>query len=334
MRKVSGFRRRQESQVEVDLGRDAVQEWRMPREKSPRELLAFRRRLLRWFHEHRRDLPWRRTDDPYRIWISEVMLQQTRVAAVLPYYKRFLTRFPSVGALAGAREAEVLKYWAGLGYYSRARLLHRAAKEIVARHRGRFPRDVESAKALPGVGPYTAAAVLSIAYDVPLPVLDGNVARVLARLGAVRGELRATKRWRKLEARAKELLAIHAPGDWNQAMMELGATVCTPRAPLCRACPVSKACRAFALRIADALPEKRKKRAAVSLRIAAAVLLDPAGRTLLVRGSDGNAAQIFSRLWQFPAVEVRGDAAMELRGVLARQFGLRHSDLRALPPER
>src|ERR1700693_1540441 len=191
----------------------------MPRKKNPSELRAFRRRLLEWFREHRRDLPWRRTNDPYRIWISEVMLQQTRVAAVLPYYKRFLARFPSVRALARAREAEVLKYWAGLGYYSRARLLHRAAKEIVARHRGRFPRDVDSTRALPGVGPYTMAAVLSIAYDVPLAVLDGNVARVLARLGALRGDLRAPQRWRELEARAKRLLDIRAPGDWNQAMM-------------------------------------------------------------------------------------------------------------------
>jgi A/G-specific adenine glycosylase len=303
----------------------------MPRVKSPSELRAFRRRLLRWFREHRRDLPWRRTNDPYRIWISEVMLQQTRVAAVLPYYKRFLARFPSVRALARAREAEVLKYWAGLGYYSRARLLHRAAKEIAARYRGRFPREVASARALPGVGPYTAAAVLSIAYDLPLAVLDGNVARVLARLGALRGDLRAPKRWHELEARAGELLEKNAPVDWNQAMMELGATVCTPRAPLCRECPVAKGCRAFALGIADSLPEKRKKRASVSLRIAAAVLLDPAGRTLLVRESDGNAAEIFSRLWQFPAVEVKRDAAAELRRVLKRRWGLAGARLMPLP---
>lgn len=303
----------------------------VPMKQQSLELRAFRRRLLAWFRKHRRDLPWRRTNDPYRIWISEVMLQQTRVAAVIPYYGRFLTRFPDVQALARAREAEVLKFWAGLGYYSRARLLHRAAKVIVQRHGGRFPREAESARALPGVGRYIGAAVLSIAYDVPLAVLDGNVARVLARLGARRGDLRAPKTWRQLETSAETLLDVRAPGDWNQAMMELGATVCTPRSPRCSACPVSGGCRAYALGLAQSLPEKRRKRATVTLRIAAAVLLDPAGRTLLVREPGANAAEIFSRLWQFPAVEVERDARIELSRVLKKQWGVERAHLTELP---
>src|SRR5580700_10518634 len=168
----------------------------------PAQLKSFQKRLLRWFRAHKRDLPWRATRDPYRVWVAEVMLQQTRIAAVMPYYRRFLRRFPCVESLARAPQDEVLKLWSGLGYYIRARNLHLAAKEIVARNAGKFPRELEAALQLPGIGRYTAAAVLSIAYDVPLTVLDGNVARVLARLNAIRGDLRAPRRWNSLAATA------------------------------------------------------------------------------------------------------------------------------------
>src|SRR5208282_1601319 len=207
-------------------------------------LAKFQEKLLGWFRAHRRELPWRASRNPYRVWVAEVMLQQTRIAAVLPYYDRFLKKFPSVEALAHGREHEVLKLWSGLGYYSRARNLHRAAKEIVARHGGAFPREIDEALALPGIGGYTAAAVLSIAYDVPLAVLDGNVARVLARLRAIRGDLRAPRTWRQLQQTADDLLAHESPGDWNQALMELGEVVCTPQSPRCDACPVARSCRA------------------------------------------------------------------------------------------
>jgi A/G-specific adenine glycosylase len=240
------------------------------------------------------------------------MLQQTRVAAVLPYYRRFLKRFPNVRALARARPEEVLRLWAGLGYYSRAGNLHRAAKEIVARHGGRFPREYEAALALPGIGQYTAAAVLSMAYGAPLAVLDGNVARVLARLDVVRGDLRAPRRWKRLQERAQELLDASAPGDWNQAMMELGATVCAPRRPRCGECPLAPWCEARRRGIAEQVPAPRKKRAAVQVKIAAAVLLDAQGRTLLVRQNGG----LFSGMWQFPAVEVKRDPRRELAGHL------------------
>src|ERR1700730_18378611 len=192
-------------------------------------LPSFQAQLLGWFAGAMRDLDWRRTRDPYRVWISEIMLQQTRVAVVLPYYRRLLELFPTVDALARARRESVLRSWAGLGYYSRARNLHRAAKEIVARHGGEFPRRIDDALALPGIGHYTAAAVLSIAYGEPHAVLDCNVARVLARLGGIRGDLRRPKRWRALAAAANRLLpaqgaeAAGAPatgsGDWNQAIM-------------------------------------------------------------------------------------------------------------------
>jgi len=262
-------------------------------------------------------MPWRGTRDAYRVWVSEIMLQQTRVAAVVPYYEKFMRQFPAVRALARADAESVLKYWAGLGYYSRVRNLHRAAREIMARHGGKFPRERETALALPGIGKYTAAAVLSIAYGQPLAVLDGNVARVLARLGAIRGDLRTPQRWMQLEERAQTLLVATKPGEWNQVMMELGATVCTPRAPRCEVCPAARWCQARKLGITDQLPAGRKKPAAVKVRIAAAVLLDAKGRTLLVRQDGG----LFSKMWQFPAVEVKRDAAAELRehlrGILA-----------------
>ena len=278
--------------------------------------------MLSWFAKRKRDLPWRRTRDPYRIWLSEIMLQQTRVAAVVPYYERFLETFPDVQALARAKTDRVLAHWAGLGYYSRARNLQRAAKEIVSRHASEFPREYEAALALPGVGRYTAAAVLSIAYGEPYAVLDGNVARVLARIGALHGDLRAPALWRKLEGTAQDLLARNASGNWNQAMMELGATVCTPKSPHCGECPAEKWCCACKLGIAEKLPSARKKRVTVEVTVAAAVLLDPCGRTLLVRQMDGDGA-LFSRMWQFPALETtEADAGAALAMHLREKFGM------------
>ncbi len=301
---------------------------------KPRELATFHGRLLRWFRAHRRDLPWRRGHDPYRIWLSEIMLQQTRVTAVVPYYERFLRPFPSVRFLSRAPLDGVLKHWAGLGYYRRARNLHAAAKQIVARHGGRFPRDYDAALALPGIGRYTASAILSIAYGAPFAVLDGNVARVLARLGAVRGDLREPKRWRNLEETAQALLAERHPGDWNQAMMELGATVCTPRAPHCNACPVARWCRALQMGIAEELPSKRNKRAPVKIQIAAAILLDTRGKTLIVKEPGKHDGVLFSRMWQFPAVEVARDPATELSRHLKASLGRRSDGIIALPSAR
>jgi A/G-specific adenine glycosylase len=298
--------------------------------ESEESIGDFRRNLLDWYGTAKRDLPWRRTRDPYRIWLSEIMLQQTRVAAAIAYYERFLARFPSVETLAAAREEEVLRLWAGLGYYSRARNLHRAAKEIVAKHAANFPRAWDAAIALPGIGQYTAAAILSIAYDGPHAVLDGNVARVLARLDAIRGDLHAPRRWRALAARAQQLLPQRAPrgpadpdapGDWNQAMMELGATICLPKSPRCEQCPVRQFCRACALGLQNSIPAARLKRAPEDVTLAAAVLLDPRGRTLLVRPAAAGAA-LFSRMWQFPAIEVKIASTPTRRTAAAVAAGL------------
>jgi A/G-specific adenine glycosylase len=279
---------------------------------TPRVRAGFQRRLLAWFRAHRRALPWRSSRDPYRIWVAEIMLQQTRIAAVLSYYKRFLENFPTVESLAGARVEKVLQLWSGLGYYSRARNLHLAAKAIVANYGGEFPRGFEAALDLPGIGAYTAAAVLSIAYDTPFAVLDGNVARVLARLGAVRGDLREPHRWRRLSETAQELLAKSAPGDWNQGLMELGETICTPQNPRCGECPIRNFCRARSLGLTEEIPAVRRKQAPVKIRIAAAILRDPRGRTILVRDPGAHDDVLFSRMWQFPAVQVASDPALEV----------------------
>ncbi|HXP88345.1 MAG TPA: A/G-specific adenine glycosylase [Bryobacteraceae bacterium] len=237
---------------------------------------AIRRKLTRWYKRHARDLPWRRTRDPYAIWISEVMLQQTRVAAAIPYYHRFLERFPNAAALAGASETEVLALWSGLGYYSRARKLREAAQGIVGAG-GEFPRDYGEIRALPGIGEYTAAAVSSIAFGLPHAAIDGNVRRVVMRLtnngGADVGRV------------AEQLLDRRDPGRSNQALMEFGAVVCLPRAPLCRACPVADHCGALRHGTVDQLPPARVKPEAVRrertllvIRRGEQILLEPSSR--------------------------------------------------------
>ncbi len=301
---------------------------------SPPQLKTFQKQLLRWFRAHKRDLPWRASRDPYRVWLAEVMLQQTRIAAVMPYYDRFLKNLPDVEALANAPIAEVLKLWSGLGYYSRARNLHRAAKEIVQHRNGKFPRTLDAALELPGIGTYTAAAVLSIAFDVPLGVLDGNVARVLARLRAIRGDLREPRRWRELANTAQDLLACNAPGDWNQALMELGEVICTPQIPRCKICPVSKWCRAYRLGLANKIPAPRVKRATVRMRIAAAILRDPRGRTILVKDPGAHDHVLFSRMWQFPAVEVTSHPKAEIEAHVRATLGIDSLTLTELPAAR
>lgn len=233
-------------------------------------------RLLSWYDSHRRKLPWRERPSPYRTWISEIMLQQTQVATVLPYYERFLKRFPDAASLARASEAQVLRLWAGLGYYSRARNLHKAAKLIVARHAGRFPDKPEAILELPGIGRYTAGAILSIAFQKPFPVLDGNVMRVFSRLFGIRGDIKNSRIQKKMWNLAGNLMGklnqspdstdvrvnkgknsdcLGRPGDWNQALMELGALVCQPDSPLCDQCPLNDDCVAFKRGLQDRLPE-------------------------------------------------------------------------------
>jgi A/G-specific adenine glycosylase len=278
---------------------------------------ALRRPLLGWYARNRRDLPWRRTRDPYRIWVSEVMLQQTTVKTALLYYEPFLQRFPSLQMLAEEPEDEVLAAWSGLGYYHRARNLHRGAQHVAERHGGVFPRTLEAALSVPGVGLYTASAILSIAHGLPLPVVDGNVRRVLARLFALAGpDYRRDGPFYNL---AETLLDREHPGDWNQALMELGATVCTPRRPACPACPLRASCRARALGRAEDFPEGRARRAAVGVTVAAA-LVERDGRVLLVKRPEG---RLLGRMWEVPQTRLDAPGPPDLARELEERYGLR-----------
>jgi A/G-specific adenine glycosylase len=230
--------------------------------KNPRSLRNFRRQLLAWYGIHHRDLPWRRTRDPYRIWISEIMLQQTRVAAVLEHYESFLKRFPRIEDLAGTKEADVLAIWSGLGYYRRARMLHCAAKLLKAEHRGHLPHGSMEWRRLPGIGRYTANAIASIAFGEPVAVVDGNVERVLSRI--LGRSLAGEEVW----SAAQTALDPANPGDFNQAMMELGATVCVPGVPRCGGCPVRRQCASRGpTNHTITIPEKRLHRSASLLLI-------------------------------------------------------------------
>ena len=300
-----------------------------PSSPTASELKKFRAELLGWFATYQRNLPWRRDSDPYRIWISEIMLQQTRVAAVIPYFEKFCARFPDVRALAEADEAEVLRMWSGLGYYSRARNLQAAAQQIVREHGGIFPATEPNIRALRGIGKYTTNAILSIAFGKKHAVVEGNVTRVVARLEAIRGDLREGPRWESLQRTADRLLSPEAPGNWNQAMMELGATICTPRSPQCLLCPVAKFCRARKLGIQELIPEKRKKRATVDVLLATAILVDDRNRCILLpppinggeKASSHDIPTLVSKMWHFPTTAVSEDPASDLRRYLKKVVG-------------
>jgi A/G-specific adenine glycosylase len=261
---------------------------------------GLRASLLRWYRRHRRDLPWRRTRDPWAIWVSEAMLQQTRVETVIPYYERFLHRFPDVGTLARADLEDVLGLWAGLGYYSRARHLHGAARVVMERFGGRIPGSAEELRTLPGVGRYTAGALASIAFDRPEPVLDGNVTRVLARLHGIREDVGRPAVQARLWDEAASLARGPQPGDLNQALMELGARVCTPRRPDCPGCPVAAACRARRAGEVEAIPRPRRRPAPRRVR-AVAVLVVRRGRVLAVRRAETG---LLGGLWELPGSEI------------------------------
>ena len=254
---------------------------------------TFASRLLRWFDENRRDLPWRRTRDPWAIWVSEVMLQQTRVEAVRASYERFVQRFPDPASCAAASDDELFAAWRGLGYYRRARLLRDGARAVVAAHGGRVPDAVDALAELPGIGDYTRGAVASIAFGAAVPAIDGNVERVIARHAGIRDDVATAAARRRLRGLVEERLERSRPGDFNQALMELGALVCTPRSPACERCPVAADCAARAAGLTATLPVRKKPREAL-LVTARVVLVVASGRALASRIADGepNAGQL------------------------------------------
>lgn len=261
---------------------------------------TLRARLLAWYDAGHRELPWRTEPTPWRVWVSEIMLQQTRVESVLPYFHRFMARFPTPAALAAAPLEDVLGLWAGLGYYSRARSLQAAAQQVVARHGGEIPNDPEAFGALTGVGPYTCGAVMSIVFHRPEPVVDGNVVRVLCRLDRIDEDPRRPVVVRRLWARAGALVQGERPGDFNQALMELGATLCRPKNPTCLLCPVQDACAARAAGVQDSLPRKAARPARPVTRWTAGLARDAEGRIWLARrAGDG----LLGGLWELPATD-------------------------------
>jgi len=278
--------------------------------------------LLAWYRRHQRPLPWRQTKDPYAIWVSEVMLQQTQVATVIGYYQRWLERFPTVTALAQASEDDVLHAWQGLGYYSRARRLLEGARYLVREHRNELPRTPAAWLDVPGVGRYTAGAVTSIAFGAKAPVVDGNVMRVLCRLYALPGNPQKAPLAQELWRLAEALLVTGAPGDVNQALMELGATVCQPKAPKCSSCPWSSRCRAHAAGEAERYPELPDRPKPTQVIMACAVVTR--GERVLLAQQAEDAAR-WASMWLFPTVEVRAEpeATAALVRELEERYGLR-----------
>jgi A/G-specific adenine glycosylase len=286
---------------------------------SPR-LKSFAPALLAWYRRQRRDLPWRcpmgQTPDPYRVLLSEFMLQQTQVATVVPYFQAFLRQYPSMAALAAAEEQEVLRLWQGLGYYARARNLHAAAKLIVGKYSGQIPGSAAELLTLPGVGRYTAGAIASIAFGRREPILDGNVARVLCRLDNIAADPRERTTQAHLWRRAEEILPRSNVGDFNSALMELGATICTPRSPKCGVCPVREFCRALAAGTQEKIPPPKKSRPTPLIQ-RWTICIRHGNRWLIEqRPAKGR----WARLWQFPTMEPKGDHPTA--GMIRREVGL------------
>ncbi len=274
--------------------------------KTTQEQITYQ--LLSWYDENKRDLPWRGTDDPYLVWVSEIILQQTRVTQGWDYYVRFTRRFPNVESLANASEEEVLRLWQGLGYYSRARNMHAAAKTILSRFNGKFPTRHTDILSLKGIGEYTAAAISSIAFNEPLVAIDGNVLRVIARLFEVEEPVQSTKGKRTIKELTKELLPKERPGAFNQALMDLGALVCVPRRPKCNDCPLADSCMAYAGGRTEELPVRMKKKKA-KRRYFTYLHIRQNGNTFIRRrvGKD-----IWRNLYEFPLIETNEPIGLEM----------------------
>ncbi len=285
------------------------------------DIKTFQEDLIGWYIREKRDLPWRKDQDPYKVWVSEIMLQQTRVETVIPYFNNFIKKFPNVEALANADEEEVLKAWEGLGYYSRARNLHSAVKEVAAKYGGKLPDDPKQLGKLKGIGPYTKGAILSIAYNKPEPAVDGNVMRVLSRILLIEEDIAKPKTRRIFEEAAANLISKERPSDFNQALMELGAMVCTPTSPSCLLCPVQEHCLAFSEGLQEKLPVKTRSKSTKQVSIACAVLVQNNDLYIHKRPDTG----LLANLWEFPNCEVhtnRIPKRIYLENFLREEYGV------------
>lgn len=274
--------------------------------------------LVGWFEQEMRDLPWRENQDPYRVWVSEIMLQQTRVDTVIPYYNRFMEQFPTIEALANAPEDQVLKAWEGLGYYSRARNLQAAVREVHETYSGIVPDNPKEISALKGVGPYTAGAILSIAYDKPEPAVDGNVMRVMSRILSIYDDIAKPASRKIFESAVRELIYKENPSYFNQALMELGAIVCTPTSPSCFLCPVQIHCAAFEEGSQQELPVKSKKKAAKTVELLTVIAENNKGEVLVTQRPEQG---LLANMWEFPSFEKDGaDARGQMTELLCSDY--------------
>ncbi|MCW5933082.1 MAG: A/G-specific adenine glycosylase [Fimbriimonadia bacterium] len=289
---------------------------------APEWMEELRHSLLAWFQQARREMPWRGSTDPYAIWVSEIMLQQTQVATVIPFFQRFIERFPTVESLASAPLEEVLKLWEGLGYYSRARNLRQAAQVVMEQHGGQLPNSADRLRELPGIGAYTAGAIASIAFQKPEPLVDGNVMRVLSRLLWIQGDLKKGANQSLLWQIAGQLVPEDSPGDFNQALMELGSTICSPADPACARCPVSHLCAALKRGEPTAVPEASASKSSQAVTDVSAMVWNGTAFILAQRPEQG----LWGGLWEFPRLRREGRerveqtaqrAALELAGIQA-----------------
>ena len=283
---------------------------------------GFRNDLINWFSQEQRDLPWRKDKDPYKVWVSEIMLQQTKVDTVIPYFNSFIEQFPNIESLADAAEDKVLKAWEGLGYYSRARNLQSAVREVHERYGGVVPNNAAEISTLKGVGPYTTGAILSIAYGVPEPAVDGNVMRVLSRVLHIREDIAKPKTRKLFEVVIRDLISRDNPSFFNQGLMELGAIVCTPTSPSCMLCPVQEHCRAFQEGVQRELPIKSKKKSARQVSLIAGIFKNEEGKYLIhKRPGEG----LLANLWVFPnfiKLDELGTVKQQLENMMKTEYGL------------
>ncbi|GAA0442618.1 A/G-specific adenine glycosylase [Virgibacillus salarius] len=284
------------------------------------DISGFQNDLIHWYQNNKRDLPWRKDKDPYKIWVSEIMLQQTKVDTVIPYFYRFIEKFPTVQALAAADQQDVLKAWEGLGYYSRARNLQNAVKEVVASYDGNVPANPEDLGALKGVGPYTKGAILSIAFDQPEPAVDGNVMRVFSRLLLIEDDI-AQQRTKKLfESYVREMIDESDPSSFNQAIMELGALICTPKSPACLLCPVQEHCQAFAEGRQEELPIKKKAKKQKTIPYVVLLIKNEETDTFIIEKRSDKG--LLANLWQFPMVPIKEIGWEHLERWFYNEYGI------------
>ncbi|MUK88325.1 A/G-specific adenine glycosylase [Ornithinibacillus sp. L9] len=280
---------------------------------------GFQQELLEWYYQYKRDLPWRENQDPYRVWVSEIMLQQTKVDTVIPYFHNFLEKFPTVHDLAEADEQDVLKAWEGLGYYSRARNLQHAVREVVAEYDGKIPDNPKQLGALKGVGPYTKGAILSIAFNQPEPAVDGNVMRVFSRVLMIDDDIAQAKTKKLFESVTGNIISKEDPSSFNQAIMDLGATICTPKSPTCMLCPVNEYCRAYAEGVEEQLPIKSKAKKQKSIPYVTLLIKNADDQIIIEKRPEQG---LLANLWQFPMIPLTDISKDHVENWFRAEYGL------------